>query len=246
MRVVSMRLPGHGRVRFEGDETIAFLSGEVPRLVIRDGSDAFDIWEGQCLPIEGPSVYIQNPYQRDVVVNIGVDMAASYGVNDLSDFTGRHYQKTTWLMQAGAFAADGARRVGVGILPDKGRYEVMAQFSGVTDLRTTLVAGADPAFMAAKPAGALEGTGQARDILGPWANGMMEVSGYFTDADITAWVTSSGFTGQLRTYSYDNLTRELRWTLDRTTALIVSVAPGSTIKGHLLIRELGLDAEEFD
>lgn len=56
--------------------TVCYVAGDVPRLVLREGSTGYDLWEGQSLPVDRNAVQIFNPFHVPVCVTLASDLPA--------------------------------------------------------------------------------------------------------------------------------------------------------------------------
>lgn len=246
MQVHTFRIPGWGRVQIPADDTVALVSGEVPRLVVRDGSDSFDLWEGQSLPVtgRGRSAYLYNPFQRDVVVYVGFGLPVRFG-NSPADIAARHYEKTAWIVPFNGVAAHATNRIGVGILPLKGKMEITLAAEVAGRIRVSAIHGADPAFLATKPgtvmASAVSVRGQ--DAIYDGVQQCLSIYGSYFEPDAQAWIAANPTVNMSIYHVKDTAARVVA---RPDVAVFLSRYPNESFEGALTLRELGLSAEDFD
>lgn len=251
--VRTFRIPAFGRVEIDSPGTIAFVSGDVPRLVVRDGSDSFDLLEGQSLPVTARTAYLCNPYTRDVVVAVSSGLTVRLGAN-APQYDGRHFNKCNWQLTFNAYGAAANKRMGVGILPKVGRVEVVLQTQIVSPgVRYTTVTGADAAFMPLRPPAYMDRNMSVMDFNGNVSPDFIAMYGTYADADTSLWTNQAGYKVKLKHFS-PTIDADcpgmqpgiVRMYADPTTAVVISMEQNYDFTGVLLIRELGLSAEDFD
>lgn len=246
MDVVTISIPARGRHKLESHGTIGYLAGEVPRLVIRAGSDAFDIWEGQCLPYSANSAYICNPFGRQITVTITYGGPICYSINAGAD--GRHAEKTLYYMRWARYQADAVKRTGMVFLAERGRYEISPELSGhdAYQARVNVIRGASPEFLAAKPSHIFLDTQKPFSPSLVQIEGCAAICGTFVDADIDAWVAATVTFERVQVATYTGYGASIKSITEPGVAVSVSFPEGYIPNGNIVVRDLGQLAEDFD
>lgn len=244
--VYNVRIPAFGRVQIQSNTTLAYVSGEVPRLVVQQGSDAFDIWERQCLPVNGNVAWLCNPNSSEIFVNIAFGLPTELGTFPFEGSITRHQEKINFWPSYSTATADAVKRIGYGIMTKRGTAEMWVQSTSLTFFKATVLQGARPDFMQFKPAAAFNQTCSMVTRTGENANNYLMVGGYYDSADITAWIAASGYTGTMTEYIVEAFTANNRFYFGPDTAVFISREPNASGSLKLMVKEYGLAAEEFD
>lgn len=93
------------KLEVEVGSTIAFVSGNVPRLVVREGSQAWDILEGQCLPVTGPKAQVINPFGVAAELMLGFSMLPQIRPPAV-DLAARHAAAVQWAVTSPKVSLD--------------------------------------------------------------------------------------------------------------------------------------------
>ncbi len=235
-------------------ETISYIGGGVPRLIVREGSDAWDLWEGQTLPISSAKAQLINPYEKAAEINIAQGMPVRIGVNSARSGT-RHSEQLFYNSRIDVGNGITGRRVGIGFMPKRGRYLVSVSHLLLTadtvanSYRATILNGASLSFLSAKPEGMMMQVPSVLDYQNNPNEQIMAVAGDYTDAEFAAWVAAAGYTGAPASQSVW-LFRETtqRWTIDAGTAVFFSREPGagsSMNNFRFTLEDLGRSASEW-
>lgn len=247
-QITKIKLPPRGKLKLETGENIAFLSGDVPRLVLISGSDACDIYEGQCLPSNANSPYLQNPYNFPVSAVIGFGMMESAAYSPAILDSARFYKRTCFTMGlASTVTSHATLRTGYGWMCKEGKAEINILPTSLGQRsRITILNDASADFIAAKPAGFMDVQASFYDATGAVAPNLVAVAGYFADADITAWIAAANYTGRIAQYYTEKSdTIANRFTIDAKTAVFISRDPAVTHIAAAYALDLGRNAEDF-
>lgn len=98
-RVSSMKISPYGEVRVPAEKTIAYVSGDVPNLYLRDGSDARRLVAGHSIPTHRQYVTVINPYPRAVEVLIGFGLPIAHPVETGTYTFANNAAITSWRME---------------------------------------------------------------------------------------------------------------------------------------------------
>lgn len=246
-KISKVKLPARGKLKLQAGENIAFLSGEVPRLILISGSDACDIYEGQCLPVEANSPYLQNPHNFEVSVVLGYGMIESPNYASSTVEGPRFYEKTFSAMGLAATVTSHATlRAGYGWITKEGKAEIqIASSSAASRTRITILNDASAAFISAKPAGFMDVAAAFYDQKGAVNQNVVAVAGYFADTDIAAWIAAVGYTGRISQFYLERVENPQRLTIDAKTAVFMSRDPAVSNIAAATARDIGRNSEEF-
>lgn len=246
-QITKIKLPPFGKLKLETGENIAFLSGDVPRLVLVSGSDACDIYEGQCLPSNANSPYLQNPHSFDVSAVVGFGMSECTLSSAAFAENLKSYEKIYSTMSTdAAITSHATLRSGYGFMAKSCRAEIIFT-SAASGQRTriTVLNDANEAFIASKPVGFMDNATKFYTNLAEVNENIIALSGYFADTDIAGWIAGAGYVGRVSVYYVDQMPTPLRLVVDPKTAVFISRDPAISNAGRSTAREIGRNAEEF-
>lgn len=233
----------------DASESISLISGGIPRVIVRAASHAFDLIEGQTLPVPGVKAQIINPFSQAAWVNIAQGLPLRISATNGSRSGTRHEEQTGYFCRMPSGASDPAKRIGIGFMATKGRYLITPTHQNIAseNYRVTVLNGADLGFLPAKPAGVMEEGPFAIDYQNNPAKEIVSVGGLYTDADMAAWIAAAGYPGVPVSAEVQmfNVTSQ-RWICDARTAVFFTRAPGLSMTNfRFRLEDMGVEASEY-
>ena len=203
----TIQIPPYGRVKIDVSETVAYINGDVPHLILRAGSDAARLPCGQCLPVDAFYAEIVNPFPvvAEVLIGRGLPVHYSPEVGYLTEnqranicSTGARYATNAGIAVSGRYGAGFLLKRGVALLRFKDRID------NGNDSRVVIFRGAKPSFMEAKPVGCMDLPFGLRHGNHATDNSFLYAFGPYEQSMVDAWVAGSGFDGTISEQFHDN------------------------------------------
>lgn len=228
--------------------SIALVDSELPRVVVRCNSHAFDLREGNCLPLDAAKAQIINPYGRAGYVQISQGGPIKYSWTD-NRSGGKHAERVNYVSRLLTNAADPLKRVGVGFMARRGRFLLTINHpNSINNLfRVTVLNGASSQFLASKPIGFMTETLSIVDWQNKPTDRLFGVGGYFTDLDVGAWIAGSGYAGSADVYESQMFSQsQQRWVIDDRTAVFISRVENTSFHDFRFhLEDMGAPAQEW-
>ena len=217
--------------------SIAYSMGNVPYLNVEENGDIWQLRAGQCLPCFGRQVRVYNPFSFPAKVIIGRGWPVSMGATSFSD-NASSLSTLNKVGYANAANVVGSKKA-IGFIAKRGRYQGIAlQNTAVDQMEVIHFPAASPAFLAAKPGGILLTSPVVCRGDGTINSDIVCISGYYTEADITAWKTAAGYT-LTETRHIMPLSNANFGSFSDTVALFVAVPDTSALRVAMTFQETG-------
>lgn len=236
----------HSSLEIDVNTTLAFIMGEVPRLIVREGSDAWEIQEGQSLRVNGPKAQLINPFARSAQFVLGFGYEEQVQTPE-SWITARHMEKLRNVIVHDTPAAVVDRRTGLFIQAKRSNYQLELLAEGSFGTRVQLISNAPANMVAAKGAAVFNSTATMVDMYNRPNADIVCAAGTVTDAEITAWLAAAGHTGEVRSVSHNTSSSSvLRWIVRPDTAVIITRDVNTAFTVRPCLMDRGLETSEFN
>lgn len=187
--VRKIRLNPRNPMRFHQCATIGYFWGEVPSIIAEVGGDRFEIKMGQCIPVAGRDVAIENPYSRTATVQIAINAAPQFQPSADTDL-----QDAYVTYQANVFiAAEANPEVfqGVGIMPTSG--PIMVEYESQSNLQQVAFGKAEQSFLDVKPVGFMDELSiDFLHVKSTKIDGVIGIGGTWTGTLMGDWIVAAG------------------------------------------------------
>ena len=246
MNAHTIKMPPYGVLNVTEGKSIAFLSGNAPWIIIRTGSDAFRLPVGHCYPVEANYVAICNPFPRPIEITVARGLPPHYGPD--SDISApAHMVNVHSTLHVYRVQVDTPLKFAVGVMPKKGRVNVTLMDGHNDDKSQVMIfRGARPDFITFKPAGAWQTVNDFRFADGTADTTLNAISGTYAPEDVTAWVTNSGYKGEVVVLASTSLGNRLAsYELDETSALFFVRKESFQGSVFMKVQHLGLGVEAY-
>lgn len=244
-RVVTINFPPLGRVKIDGVRSIALVSCEAPRLVIRERSDAFNIFEGQSLPISGPVAEIVNPYPVMISAAVAYNAPIAAPAPSERGSVLQYPKIVSYINLSVGPAVD--KKSGAGFIMRRGA--ALVRFINGDAIQTNVIRfpSASVDFMAYQPAGAWQTSLTPRFLDGTSDTSTVIKSGTYTDADVAAWLIAANYIGpQQYEYTTTPTDGRLYHRIDTETAIFMGRNINQGIPIFAEVIHLGLETGDYD
>lgn len=240
---VAVTLPAYGRVKVQGGDTIALLSGNIPHVVVMLNSHAVPLKMGNSIPVPHHQPYLCNPFPREIQFVYARGLSPRY-----SNDTGLSLEmQTTVYSGIGVLSAAVAtgQKYAVGMMMRKGAA-LLEVYEAANDQKSSVMIfpGAQADFISKKPAGAMTDQITLYHQDGFADQAVNIVSGRYVDADVTAWVAAAGYTRQptivRHSAFFDNVQR---FQFSEDTAIFWVREANAMAQAYLRVIHLGLGLE---
>lgn len=247
MEAQTITLLPYDELRITGGESVAYLNGGAPHLVLRDGSDAYRLPQGQCVPMRSQSGRIVNPYPRAVECLIGRGLPVRYGPETASL---SYQQKVSMTVQSNRYKSAATQtpgtRMAFGLLMNKGRAIVRFNnnLPGLEDTKLLIFRGASQAFLYAKPAGCMDAGAVMRfkDLTAD--DSVTAIYGEYTPQHIVDWMGAAGYNpANVIEYTHIN---DMEAMVTETDAVFLARYNTTGFHAHIEMTHLGADLGDFD
>lgn len=200
--------------------------------IVQDGSGTrLDL--GSCIPLNGVSRSIRNPYGQTIKGVLLEDLPIVF--NQPADVSDAHYASSHRFSSAWESDAIIDRKQGAIFMPKRG--EVFITPLGTGFMNVSLIANAHPSYLDALPVGVLaDELGFFNHDGNPNGN-MLGRTGSYTDAEIGAWIAAVGW--QNAPVPVSVLAPNTFFTLDENTAAICFYAENKNAEVTSRLYDLG-------
>lgn len=162
-------------------DTVGYLGGDLPSVVVHIHGRKFQIKAGQAIPVYGKSFMLENPYSRggrvQIVFNGPVNTSVSAA--DLSQVEYVTYRNSYEIKNN---PEKNSR--GVAFLPQKNRY--LIKWGGGNNLNVATINGVDPSFLGTKPAAFMPDTSEPlQHPTGDTLPDLLTIQGHYSPVDMS-------------------------------------------------------------
>jgi len=219
-------------------ETIAYLGGDLPTIVIHVHGRKFELLAGQCIPVYGKQFSIENQYNRSarvqVVFNAPVNTTATGPTDAQKEFV---TYRNSYFFGTDPVTATNTR--GVAFLAQENRY--LISWGGGNDMHVSTINDAKPNFLDFKPAAFMAEPAEVLEHpTGDTLPDLLTINGYYSAADMSAWLTAAGmsYEANVKQPYYAAYGGEI--IVEPGVALFLSRWAGTTdFKTQVKVRDLG-------
>lgn len=128
-----MTLTPHQPMRFKDCRSIAYMTGDLPSVILHIGGDKYELFPGQCIPTGGTIVMIENPYERHGLCEFSLN-GKPQPMADMRALPGsRQAEYVTYITSATISAPVATADMGLVLHLKGGRGRVKLQGSHLTD-----------------------------------------------------------------------------------------------------------------
>lgn len=219
-------------------DSVAYIGGDLPTLVVMVSGKVHNLVRGQCIPTKGKQVALFNPYSRrgkaEVIYNTEpTAMAAPPGDHELVQHEHRYFA----LAEAAANGGGGTTKNGFLAYVSAGKARVSFEIDSATSGQVIIVSDAAPGMMEAKPDNFLVRTRKLRNIQGEELTSVVAYDGNYSDWAIDQWVQNSGIDAtRLRTIGS---TRKMSFILTAGDGFVVSHLWADEFRASIEVWDLG-------
>lgn len=247
--VRTIRLGPYMELRVDAGETIAYINGSAPHLFLRDGSDAYRLPQGQCVPSVANSARLVNPFPRHVECLIGRGLPVQFG-SEAAELTA--VQRSICYSQGVCIrdvAVDGSKFGAAFMMPSGRGKAVLWVNDGIDDGQTLaqIYSGVSADFLALRPAGFMDQSNIMLFEDGTRDLAALSIRGTYTDALAATWLAAAGvagFTNAQRLLTRGNSRQQ--FIISENQAVVIARPVNAASNAAIFIRHLGLDLEDYE
>lgn len=246
---VTVRIEAYGRQKIEGKTTIAYINGDAPYVHIVTGSDAIRVVSGHCIYVAEDWAAIVNPFPRAIEICIAQGLPEAFGVEN-SGYTYQQLRVTNSFYYAfrDTAGAPAGKKFAVGMMMKRGEAQmVIHEYSANPYSKVMFFPGANADFMTFKPAGCMTETIDFIGSDGRLDKSFLSVGGYYTDADVAAWIAASGYGGNPITQRHGSfMATFMQYGVSDDVAVFYVREPDQGCNAFIRLVHAGLTLEDLD
>lgn len=232
-----------GDVALSPNGSIAYVHGNAAFLSIMENGDTFPIRSGQCLPVWGRDARLINPFSYPVTAFIGRGLPVNLNSQPIDEISG-HFQDTHKAAYLDTVTVAG-RKKGIGFIAKRGRFRFNNFTMTANDqMEVIQLPNASWRFAALRPAGMLAVDVPVVRMDGTVNTSIIGIAGTFTEAEITTWKASAGYT-QAENRMFLPTSSANMGVFSDTIAMFVTVPDTSALRVTIQIKEMGEPATEY-
>lgn len=237
-----MTLQPWGGVSIDPVGTFALINCDAPFVQIEENRDLLPVYIGQCIPILGSKVYVRNPFSFPITLywarGLPPVSAISVSTADIK-FVKKIANSASAIYQTSAVnAASAGKKRGIGFIAKRGSHQIsFSQAAGDLNEIMTFPA-ASVEFAALRGVDVMSDTVPVLRYDGTINTNIIGISGYYTDADITAWKAAANY-AKVETRQFTAALTTIGRTFDEETAVFYSVPENLQMRINAVIFELG-------
>lgn len=188
----TLQLAAYGSIRVDIDQTLSYMNGDAPHLIVRDGSDSKRLTPGQSLPIDSEYAQVCNPFPRPVEVLMARGLPISMGPEPF-DLTRGQLAVVTSSFLFTVTAPEAA----ILILLRRGKALISMYDSNASQInvQAVTVSSFNPAMLMAKPATVMPTPTTFLGVDGEPDPCIISVSGTCVALDYNTWMTANTAAG---------------------------------------------------
>lgn len=237
-----MVLEAWGAVSIDQAGTFALINCNAPYVQIEENRDLLPVYIGQCIPILGNKVYVRNPFSFPITLywarGLPPQSAISVSSGD-AKFLSQCMNSASALYQTSATVpATAGKKRGIGFIAARGTYQIAFTQTGGDGNEIMTFPKASLEFAALRGPGVMADSVQVLRYDGSINRNVIGISGYYTDADVTAWKAAANYT-QTESRQLSGSQGTVTRNFDEWTAVFYSVPETMLMRISANIYELG-------